>query len=186
MVTPDAEKTQSSPLEALIKAANAGDKVAYGKFLSEVSVLIRRFLAKRMATDDVEDVLQEILTSIHKARHTYDGTRPGLPWVYAIARSRLTDYLRKHYASRSDKKVNIDDVEYFLEAPVTESHELPEYMEVALGDLPEKQQKIITLMHVEGYTAKEVGGQLGMSESAVKVAAHRAYKKMKIAIEEAA
>ena len=34
-------------------------------------------------------------------------------------------------------------------------------------------------MNVEGYTAKEVGAKLGMKESAVKVAAHRAYKKLR-------
>jgi RNA polymerase sigma-70 factor (ECF subfamily) len=34
-------------------------------------------------------------------------------------------------------------------------------------------------MHVEGYTAKEVGKKMGMNESAVKVAAHRAIKKIR-------
>ena len=185
MVTTTSEITQAGTLESLINAANAGDRTAYNKFLTETSVVIRRFLAKRMAADDVEDVLQEILTSIHKARHTYDGKRPILPWIYAIARFRLTDYLRKHYANQSNKQVNIEDVEYFLEAPVTESHDLPEYMDEAVGELPERDQKIIYLMHVEGFTAKEVGGKLGMNESAVKVAAHRAYKKMRVKLEAA-
>lgn len=162
-----------------MQQAQAGDTVAYGRFLSETSVILRRFLAKRMAADDVEDVLQEILTSIHKARHTYDGGRPLLPWIYAIARFRLTDYLRKHYKNQQNKQVPMEDVEYLLEAPVTESHELPEYMSEAVGTLPDREQKIIYLMHVEGYTAKEVGSQIGMNESAVKVAAHRAYKKIR-------
>lgn len=183
MVTSSPKPHQTATLEALMIAANAGDKAAYGKCLSEISVILRRFLAKRMNSDDVEDVLQEVLTSIHKARHTYDGTRPIMPWVYAIARFRLTDYLRKHYASKDDKRVNIDDVEHFLQAPVTESHDLPEYLSDALAVLPERDQNIIYLMHVEGYTAKEVGGKLDMKESAVKVAAHRAYKKMKITLE---
>jgi DNA-directed RNA polymerase specialized sigma24 family protein len=34
-------------------------------------------------------------------------------------------------------------------------------------------------MHVEGYTAKEIGNQSGMNESAVKVAARRAIKKIR-------
>jgi RNA polymerase sigma-70 factor (ECF subfamily) len=42
--------------------------------------------------------------------------------------------------------------------------------------LPEKQALILQLMHQEGYTAKEVAEKIGMTESAVKVAAHRAYK----------
>lgn len=48
-----------------------------------------------------------------------------------------------------------------------------------LKDVPEREQKILTMMHVEGYTAKETGVRLGMKESAVKVAAHRAIKKLR-------
>ena len=183
MVTPTTTNTQAATLESLMRAAQAGDKVAYNRLLSDIAILIRRFLAKRMAASDIEDVLQEVLASIHKARHTYDGKRPILPWIYAIARFRLTDYLRKHYANQSNKQVNIEDVEYFLEAPVTESHDFPEYIDEAVGALGERDQKIIYLMHVEGFTAKEVGSQIGMKESAVKVAAHRAYKKMRVKLE---
>ena len=49
--------------------------------------------------------------------------------------------------------------------------------------LPAKQAAILQLMHQEGYTAKEVAEKLGMNESAVKVAAHRAYKVLKQKLE---
>jgi DNA-directed RNA polymerase specialized sigma24 family protein len=35
------------------------------------------------------------------------------------------------------------------------------------------------MMYVEGHTAKETGRRLAMNESAVKVAAHRAIKKIR-------
>jgi RNA polymerase sigma-70 factor (ECF subfamily) len=38
-------------------------------------------------------------------------------------------------------------------------------------------------MHQEGYTAKEVAEKIGMTESAVKVAAHRAYKILRERLE---
>jgi RNA polymerase sigma-70 factor, ECF subfamily len=46
----------------------------------------------------VDDLLQEILLSIHKSRHTYNNDRPFRPWVFTIAKFRLLDHLRKHYA----------------------------------------------------------------------------------------
>jgi RNA polymerase sigma-70 factor (ECF subfamily) len=49
--------------------------------------------------------------------------------------------------------------------------------------LPEKQALILQLMHQEGYTAKEVAEKIGMNESAVKVAAHRAYKVLRERLE---
>ena len=161
---------------SLMLAGCRGDKLAYAGFLKEISSDLQRFLQRRMPKDDVEDVLQEILISIHKARHTYDGERPILPWVSAIARFRLNDYLRKHYARAKHATVDISDFQDNIAAPVTESGADTEYLDEALSQLPQRQQKIIHLMHTQGYTAKEVGGQLDMNESAVKVAAHRAYK----------
>jgi RNA polymerase sigma-70 factor (ECF subfamily) len=38
-------------------------------------------------------------------------------------------------------------------------------------------------MHQEGYTAKEVAEKTGMTESAVKVSAHRAYKILRERLE---
>ncbi len=160
----------------LMLAGCRGDQAAYACFLKEISNDLRRFLQRRMPKDDVEDVLQEILISVHKARHTYDGVRPILPWVSAIARFRLSDYLRKHYARAKHATIDITELQDNLAQPVTETGADTEYLNDALRQLPHRQQKIIHLMHTQGYTAKEVGGQLNMNESAVKVAAHRAYK----------
>ncbi|HEY8887543.1 MAG TPA: sigma factor, partial [Gallionella sp.] len=90
---------KTNPLEALMKQALNGDQRAYAEILQETSRFLRPYLAKRLSfTSEVDDLLQEILISIHKARHTYDGNRPYKPWVYAIARFRLQDYLRTHYS----------------------------------------------------------------------------------------
>src|SRR5271170_1389574 len=176
MVTNDEKNAQ---LVTLFLSGMKGDAVKYQQFLSEISHYLRRFIARRVPAADVEDVLQEVLVSIHKARHTYDGKRSVLPWVSAIARYRLLDYLRKHYARMGHLQTDLEEVENTLAADVTETSELSEYISEEVKHLPERQQKILYLMHTEGYTAKEVGTQLGMNESAVKVAAHRAYKLIK-------
>jgi RNA polymerase sigma-70 factor (ECF subfamily) len=49
--------------------------------------------------------------------------------------------------------------------------------------LPSKQATILQLMHQDGCTAKEVAEKMGMNESAVKVAAHRAYKVLRKKLE---
>jgi len=154
-----------------------GDQRAYTVLLQETSRLLRPFLAKRLSfTNEVDDLLQEILISIHKARHTYDGNRPYRPWMYAIARFRLQDYLRAHYADQLHHADDLSEMEEYLHDPVTESAISYEYISGEVEKLPGKQATILRLMHQEGYTAKEVAEKLGMKESAVKVAAHRAYK----------
>jgi RNA polymerase sigma-70 factor, ECF subfamily len=171
-------------LEALMRASQNGDKRAYAELLRESARLLRPWLARRLSFEsEVDDLLQEILISIHKARHTYDGRRPYRPWVYAIARFRLQDYLRAHYADQLRHAVDIGDLENILHEDVTESPIDYESISGEVQKLPGKQATILQLMHQEGYTAKEVAAKLGMTESAVKVAAHRAYKVLREKLE---
>jgi len=173
------EPAPSSSMEALLHQALMGDARAYEQFLTITASYLRRMVMRKIPKSDVEDVVQEILISIHKARHTYDGKRAAMPWISAIARYRIIDHVRKRYADQALKMVDIQELENVLSEPVTESDARFELVSEGMSELPERQQKILTLMHLQGYTAKEVGSQLGMKESAVKVAAHRAYKQIK-------
>jgi len=167
-------------LEELMRQSLEGDKRAYAELLRETARFLRPFLSKRLSFDsEVEDLLQEILISIHKARHTHDGQRPYKPWVYAIAKFRLQDYLRMHYADQLRHAVDITELENNLHVDVTESAISYESISGEVHKLPEKQATILQLMHQDGYTAKEVAEKLGMTESAVKVSAHRAYKVLR-------
>ncbi|MEO6976532.1 MAG: sigma-70 family RNA polymerase sigma factor [Gallionella sp.] len=176
------EKTDN--LAALMRLSLNGDQHAYAEILRETSRFLRPFLTKRLSfTNEVDDLLQEILLSIHKARHTYDGNRPYKPWVYAIAKFRLQDHLRAHYANQLHHADDLSELEDYLHENVTESAISYESISGEVGKLPQKQATILQLMHQEGYTAKEVAEKLGMNESAVKVAAHRAYKILRQKLE---
>jgi len=176
------DKTEN--LEALMKLSLNGDQRAYAVVLQETARLLRPFLARRLnSVSEVDDLLQEILISIHKARHTYDGERPYKPWAYAIAKFRLQDHLRAHYADHLHHAVELSEVENDLQVPVTKSDFTYESISGEIEKLPPKQAAILQMMHQEGYTAKEVAEKIGMKESAVKVAAHRAYKILRKILE---
>lgn len=164
-------------METLMQAAQRGDQQAYAQLLDATARLLRPFLAKRInQPSEVEDVLQEILLSIHKARHTYDGQRPYKPWMYAIARFRLNDYLRSHYSDRLTHALELDEALDVATTDVTESAFTYESIKGAIDALPGKQPAILQRLHGQGQTAKEVAAAMNMTETAVKVAAHRAYK----------
>lgn len=179
MVKPPANPTDKyAELTALFRSGIAGDTASYGGFLQAVSALLRRTVGRKLPADDVEDVVQEILLSVHKARHTYDGGRPLIPWLSAIGQFRINDYLRKAYSGARWERVDIDALSE-TPADVTESAIESESVDELLQHVPEREKSILKMMHAEGYTAKETGRRLGMSESAVKVAAHRAIKKIR-------
>ncbi len=179
MVTSGSKKSDKyAEFTTIFRAGLAGDALAYNHFLQAITPILRRVALKKLPAADAEDALQEILISIHKARHTYDGERPIMPWLLAIAQFRINDALHKVYAGSRRECMNIDELTEVL-ADVTETASAKESIDAILKDVPEREQRILTMMHVEGYTAKETGQRLGMKETAVKVAAHRAVKKLR-------
>ncbi|MCB2082075.1 MAG: sigma-70 family RNA polymerase sigma factor [Rickettsiales bacterium] len=166
-------------LETKMALAQQGDKHAYHILLKEISQLLRGILHKKISHQDaVEDILQEILISVHRARHTYDPSRPFMPWLFSIVQYRVNDYLRRMYRQKDNVYIDFSEAERYLETPTFTHQDDIQALKEALNKLPARQRKIVTLMKVDGYTAKEVAKHLDMNESAVKVSAHRAYKKL--------
>lgn len=165
--------------------AQKGDKKAYNLLLNDILPFIRGRLSGSLANPDwAEDVTQEVLISVHKSLHTYAPDRPFRPWLMSIINFRKTDFLRKYYKTKKLRE-SVDNHEKTFDGHVTEPAHLGELKDIesALGSLPEKQRKIFTLMKVEGYSAKEVSNEMGMSVSAVKVSAHRTANKLKEQLE---
>lgn len=161
--------------------AQQGDKKSYAAFLEEAARMIRSYIRRKINTkEDVEDVTQEVLLSIHRARKTYDPKRPVKPWILAIATYRINDYLRKHYRISGREVFGHDALNTISsDSDVTSTSDKSESLIKALDSLPEKQRKIITMMKIEGHSVKDIAKHFGMSVSAVKVSAHRSYKKLK-------
>ena len=170
-----------------MRRAQQGDKAAYAKFFTKLAPVLRGFISNRLVIkNDVDDVLQNILLSIHRSGHTYDPSRPIKLWVFAIAKYRLDDYLRDFYKRGGYKQVCIDEMVTDIPvADVTKSDDLDEYLEAALKALPEKQSRIVRMMKLEGHSVEETAKTMKMTASAVKVSAHRAYKALALNIEAA-
>src|SRR6516162_11720825 len=89
-------------LRLLMGSAQGGDRDAYRALLTAITPRIRRVVRARrpfLGTADVEDLVQDVLLSVHAVLATYDPSRPFMPWLFAIARNRLADAAR-HYARR--------------------------------------------------------------------------------------
>jgi RNA polymerase sigma-70 factor (ECF subfamily) len=122
-----------------------------------------------------EDVLQEVLLAVHLKRFTWDSGAPVRPWLYAITRHKVIDALR----ARGRKiDVTIDD---FAEALAAEARpEATEATDMArmIGMLRGRSAEIVLKIGVQGLSVAETGEALGMSEGAVRVALHRAFKAL--------
>ena len=160
--------------------AQAGDAAAYRTLLSDLVPVIRRTVIKSLPNpQNADDVVQEVLISVHKALHSYDPKRPFMPWVQSIINFRKTDYLRAHYAQRENVKVSLDDPDTPDYLVISGHNGSTKDIEDAFHSLPDQQKKVVELMKIKGYSAEEVSKKTGMSVSAVKVSAHRALQKIR-------
>ena len=163
--------------------AQQGDAVAYATLLTALASTARQYVRNRFG--DVawlDDVAQETLLTIHSARRTYDPHRPFAPWFYAILSSRMIDVLRKEQRV-AGREFGTDVL------PERASHPTPvhensaavdsQHLTRALDALPDRQREIVSALKLRDESVKEVSERLGMSESAVKVAAHRGYKALR-------
>jgi RNA polymerase sigma-70 factor, ECF subfamily len=167
-------------IEALMSAANGGDAAAYRKLLDALLPFLRKAVKTGLMRNggnasDIEDVVQETLLAIHLKRHTWDPQRPLLPWVSAVAYYKVIDSLRRRAPT---KHVPIDDYMQTLdgssEAPASDESVSLEL----LAFLSPRSRQIVEAITIEGVDARDVGTRLGMSEGAVRVALHRALKKL--------
>jgi len=160
--------------------AQKGDATAYRLLLSDLIPVIRRSVIKSLPNpQNADDVVQEVLISVHKALHTYDRKRPFMPWVYSIINYRKTDYLRGYYAQHENVKLSLDDPDTPDYLVISGHNGSTKDIEDAFNTLPDQQKKVVELMKIKGYSAEEVSKKTGMSISAVKVSAHRALQKIK-------
>jgi RNA polymerase sigma-70 factor (ECF subfamily) len=107
-------RSDEPELRGLMLAGLNGDAAAHKALLTRLSANLRAYFKTHLARigkgpADAEDLVQETLIALHTRRHTYDRSKPLTPWVYAIARYRLVDFLRRTRTSMTD--VAIDEAD---------------------------------------------------------------------------
>lgn len=172
-------------LQSLMRAVQNGDSVSYGLLLREVVPLIRGVVRRQrgfLPAADIEDLVQDVMLSLHSVRATYDPVRPFVPWLMAIARNRLADGGRRHARLRANEIAVEKLPETFFQADANRQDEAfgdPEALRQAMARLPEGQRKALDLVKLKEMSLKEASEASGMSVPALKVAVHRAIKALR-------
>lgn len=166
-------------LAGLLRAANAGDGRAYARFLTAVTPALRSVVRARgrgLGVEAQEDVVQEVLLAIHLKRHTWQSDSPVKPWLYAVARYKVVDAFRRLGSGRVH--LPIEDFAEALEgAPAPEPLAARDAARL-LGQIDARSAEIVRAVHLEGEETAQVGARLAMTEGAVRVALHRAMKRL--------
>ncbi len=164
--------------------AQDGDRRAYEALLADVAALVEPFVRNRVRQADAcEEIVQDTLLAIHRDRHTYDPARPFCPWMYAIARHRLFDHLEKQRRWRRAELLTHAGLEELAREDAGLGDHARRVLRQALARLSDTQRRVIEMLKLDGCSVAEISLKTGLSVSAVKVTAHRGYKKLRALLE---
>jgi RNA polymerase sigma-70 factor (ECF subfamily) len=182
--TANPQQDDDARLSALMAAAQAGERRAYETLLRDSMPVIRRVARRTGAAGDrVEDVVQDVLLTIHRVRQTYDPARSYTAWLTAIAQRRTIDLLRRtgrqgvrelHAPLAYESHPDEDDP-----ARTAEAKGEAERLRAAIATLPEAQRQAVERLGLEESSLEDVSRETGRTKTSLKVNLHRAIKALR-------
>ena len=161
---------------------------AFDKLYRDHVDLVYRYAYRRCGDmESANDLVQETFLNAFRGMNAFRGDARVSTWLYTIA-SRAAMRLRRKRKGAPERELSLEefiptsDGEFRLQIPIEgltpeqalENKELREALDQAINKLPKKYRIALVLRDMEGLSAKEVSGIMGLSERAVKSRLHRA------------
>jgi RNA polymerase sigma-70 factor (ECF subfamily) len=163
-------------LAVLVKAAQRGDRAAFGQLFEQFAPTLHGILLARLQHVDADDLVQDVfLTAMQQLPKLRDPEKFAF-WLAAIARNRSYDLLRR--SSRSQELP--EDVA--IGEDVSARAEVVRVMGI-IRELPEAYRETLTLRLVEGMTGPEIAQRTGLLPASVRVNLHRGMKALRERLE---
>ena len=160
----------------LMAAAQRGDADAYGELLNEIGPVLMRFLHARVRdAQEAEDLYQETLMAIHRARHGYDAARA----VRAVAVRHCPAHRRRARRAAPRAPGARGAGRRPARAACGERRPPEAELEQALRRLSGEQRQAIALLRVEGLPVEAGACRAGTTTGALRVRFHRACKMLR-------
>jgi RNA polymerase sigma factor (sigma-70 family) len=164
-------------------AARCGDRPAYEALLRDSVIPIRRVAhRKRVPADRIDDVVQETLLRVHRARHTFDPTRSFAAWLHVIAERCAVDLLRrtaKQGARELHAPFAYENHPGEIESDRQTKVEVPPALRGALASLPARQREAVQHLVLEDRSLADAAVVTGRSSGSLRVSLHRALKALR-------
>jgi RNA polymerase sigma-70 factor (ECF subfamily) len=171
-----------SLVQALVKAAQAGDQDAFAQLYELYARKIQSYLRYHLngRSDLAEDLAADVFLKAMEKIHSYQFS--GVPfsaWLYRIAHNHLIDYLRslpKKQGVSLDECSGVDDpsAERALDETLTQYQ-----LSGALSGLTAEQRQVILYRFMEDRSIADTARLMAKNEDAIKQLQVRALRNMR-------
>lgn len=162
----------------LVKAAQKGDRGAFGQLYARYARMVHGILLSRVPHSAVEDLVQDVfLQALPRLGSLRDASRFG-GWLAAIARNRAADF---HRQSKPDVAFEEQLHTGEQKRSALDAHDRGEALIVleAIRSLPETYSETLMLRLVEGMTGPEIAAHTGLTHGSVRVNLHRGMQQLR-------
>ena len=144
-----------------------------------MGVCLRYMKDHAQAEDVLQDGFVKVFTKLEK--YSGDGSLEG--WVRIIMVNTALDHLRK--TNKFNANISMDEVGYKVESDTDVLASLMEEDLLKLiQEMPTGYKTVFNMFAIEGYSHKEIGERLGVSENTSKSQYSRAKAYLRIKVEE--
>ena len=133
---------------------------------AEVYAPLQRYLRRRCALTDVDDVFNEVLLTIWRKIDVLPAA-PRLAWCYGVARRCLANHRRG--AARRLRLVRRIEAHSPRQSPSEQGSDLEAQLHDALGELPELDREMMRLWAWERLEPREIAVAMGVTPNSVSV-----------------
>ncbi len=170
------EAHAAEPDEMLMERFLGGDTSAFDALFVRHAARVQAYLRRMVGQSTADDLTQNTFLSVVRSADRFQRGARFRPWLYAIASNAARDFVRRaRFEQPTDDGVLPEQgVEPNLPDP-----SLEKAVHAALAQLPVQQREAIFLHRFEGFSFGEIAEALGLTESAVKVRAHRGYVRLR-------
>lgn len=179
--------------EELVKRVKNGDIDAFEEIIAKYEKRVFGLIYNVIKNEnEIEDVAQEVFMKVYKNIDKFKGNSSLYTWIYRITANLCLDYIKKKKeVIYIDEKLQLDDGEVDFQIPsneklqdeLYEEKELKEKLQKSIAKLPEKQQMVIILRDIKGFSYEEISEILEMKLGTVKSQINRARLKLKELLE---
>lgn len=189
---PDLERERAN---AAMERYARGEDRAFSELYDLLAPRLRRYLLRASRNSAwADDLLQQTMLQIHRARGRFIVGAEVLPWAFAIARRLLIDGFRRRKNERRTISletggheagpVDAAAVQHGADELI-DAQRLARALEAELERLPESHRMAFELVKNDGLSIREAAEVLGATPTAVKLRAHRAYAALRAALSNA-
>ena len=171
-MTSPAIRSETDDYVPLVRAAQRGDREAYGELYLRFGRAVHAILLARLPRAHVDDLVQDVF--LHALTKLADLREPAAfgGWICTLARRRAADHYRRLPATDplTDRAAPGATPDVIVEAAAAVA---------AIQSLPDSYRETLALRLIGGLSGPEIAAVTGLTPDSVRVNLHRGFRLLR-------